>query len=44
MKQYEVFELQFTAPAPTGSWVDVDLSATFTLDGVSTTVKGFYDV
>ena len=27
MKQYEVFELQFTAPAAAGSWVDVDLSA-----------------
>lgn len=43
MKQYEVFELVFTASAPSDNWVDVDLHAVFALNGTSTTVKGFYD-
>jgi len=43
MKLYQTFELTYTAPAPVGSWVDVDLTAVFTLNGKTTTVKGFYD-
>ena len=43
MKQYEVFELSFTAPAPVANMVGVDLTAIFRLNGCETTVKGFYD-
>ena len=43
MKQYEMMELEYQAPAPAGSAVDVDLTATFTSsDGHSQTVSGFY--
>ncbi|HAL73778.1 MAG TPA: hypothetical protein DCM45_01645 [Clostridiales bacterium] len=42
MQQYETFELKFNAQAPAGSWVDIDLNATFSCDGDSQTVRGFY--
>ncbi len=42
MQQYRMLELSYQAPAPTGSAVDVDLSATFECQGQSKTVKGFY--
>lgn len=43
MRQYETFELSFTAPALAGDLVDVDLRAVFTLNGRETAVRGFYD-
>lgn len=42
MTQYEVFELTYTAPAPVGSHVDVDLTAIFTCSDTQTKVTGFY--
>ena len=42
MKQYEMTEFIFHAPAPAGSWVSVDLSGTFMKDGRTIEVKGFY--
>lgn len=42
MKQYEMFELVYTAPAPQGSQSTVDLTAAFTQDGETVIVKGFY--
>lgn len=42
MKQYEMFELSFNGPKPTGSEATVDLKATFTTGGSSQTVDGFY--
>ena len=43
MTQYKPYELTYTAPEPTGSYVDIDLIASFERDGEKTTVKGFYD-
>mgnify|MGYP003190615107 FL=1 len=43
MIQYKPYELTYTAPEPTGSYVDIDLIASFERDGEKTTVKGFYD-
>ena len=43
MKQYELFELSFTAPAPAGNQVAVDLTAVFAVDGAGVRVRGFYD-
>lgn len=42
MRQFEVFELRFAAPAPKDSDVQVNLSAVFTCEGKSKRVKGFY--
>ena len=42
MKQYEMLELTYKAPAPKGSFVDVGLTANFSCGGTSVTVKGFY--
>ena len=42
MRQYETFELRFQSAPPSASWVDIDLIATFTCDGVSQNVRGFY--
>ena len=42
MKRFEMLELSFTAPAPTGSQVAIDLRGEFTLAGKTTAVKGFY--
>ena len=42
MHLYETFELRFQSAPPSASWVDIDLTATFTCDGVSQTVRGFY--
>lgn len=42
MRQYETFELVLKGEEPKGSMVSVDLSAVFTLNGVSVKVKGFY--
>lgn len=42
MKQYEMFELAYTAPAPQGSQAAIDLTASFTQGGETITVKGFY--
>lgn len=42
MKQYEVFELTYCAPAPAGSHVDVDVAAVFTCGDAETQVTGFY--
>lgn len=42
MKQYDLFELAYTAPAPSGSQVDIDLTAVFTCGGDETKVSGFY--
>lgn len=43
MKQYETFELSFNGEKPTGSEALADITAVFTLNGESNTVKGFYD-
>ncbi|MGN1021849.1 MAG: DUF5605 domain-containing protein [Aristaeellaceae bacterium] len=43
MKQYETFELRFAGPVLTEAWAAIDLTATFSRHGESTTVKGFYD-
>ena len=40
MTQYKPYELTYTAPEPTGSYVDIDLIASFERDGEKTTVKG----
>jgi len=42
MKQYEMFELTYSAPAPRGSCADVDLTAEFSCGGTTVSVKGFY--
>ena len=42
MRQYEMFELNFTGAAPMGSAAIVDLSAVFTIGGEEKQVKGFY--
>ncbi len=42
MRQYETFELKFDGPAPAGSEAQADLTAEFTMGGVTTAVKGFY--
>lgn len=42
MRQYEVFELTYTAPAPSGSQVNVCLTAVFACEEETLTVKGFY--
>ena len=42
MRQYEVFELAFTAPAPKDSYAQVDFTALFSSEGESVKVKGFY--
>ena len=42
MRKYELFELTFQGPEPTGSMASVDLEAEFVQNGVSTAVKGFY--
>ena len=43
MKQYETFELCLDGPALDQAWAEVDLTASFTLDGETRTVRGFYD-
>lgn len=43
MTQYKTYELTYTAPEPDGSYVDINLTADFELDGERTAVKGFYD-
>ncbi len=42
MKQYEMLELVYQAPAPEGSQADVDLTAKFICGGETVAVKGFY--
>lgn len=42
MRQYEMFELAYTAPAPEGSQAAVDLKAVFTHEGEDVAVNGFY--
>lgn len=42
MKQYQVFELSYQAEEPSGSFVDVDLEASFVYGGISKKVRGFY--
>jgi len=42
MRQYETYELRFQAAPPTGSWVEIDLTATFSNKGEQSTVHGFY--
>ena len=43
MKQYETFELRFQGEALTENYANIPLDATFTCDGKTTAVKGFYD-
>ena len=43
MKQYAVFELAFTAPAPMETEAALPLTATFTCGDEQTVVRGFYD-
>ncbi len=43
MRQYEMFELKFSGNPPKGSEAVIDLSATFTINGKTTEVKGFYE-
>lgn len=42
MKQYEIFELEFAADAPQGSWAVVDLCAEFSASDETVKVNGFY--
>ena len=42
MKQYEMMELSFNGPIPTGSMVDIELKGTFECNGNQKEVKGFY--
>ncbi|MFC6260671.1 DUF4038 domain-containing protein [Levilactobacillus fujinensis] len=42
MRQYEMFELNYEASAPVKSEVDVNLTATFKINGHETKVYGFY--
>ncbi|MBQ8955300.1 MAG: DUF5060 domain-containing protein, partial [Clostridia bacterium] len=42
MKQYDMMELTFQAPAPQGSQAAVDLTGAFEKDGKTVAVKGFY--
>lgn len=42
MKQYEMFELAYTASEPRGSQVTIDLEAVFTHESETVSVKGFY--
>lgn len=42
MRQFEMFELSYMAPAPLGSRVDVNLTAEFSCEGKRISVKGFY--
>ena len=42
MKQYEMTEFTFHAPAPAGSQVGVDLTGVFQKDGKTIVTKGFY--
>ena len=43
MKQYRVFELTFSGPALQENWAQVDLTAVFSHEEETATVKGFYD-
>ena len=43
MRQYETFELSFSGKALQERWSAIDLTAAFTCDGETKTVKGFYD-
>ncbi|MFV0465770.1 MAG: DUF5060 domain-containing protein [Lachnospiraceae bacterium] len=42
MKQYEMFEMKFTAKEPQDSYVDMKLQAEFNINQDRTVVKGFY--
>ena len=42
MKQYETFELVLSGEAPENSYAEVNLTASFTLNGETRNVKGFY--
>lgn len=42
MRQYQMFELWFHGEPPSGSFVEIDFTATFTLAGEDTAVAGFY--
>lgn len=42
MTQYEMIELEFSAEAPKGSWVEIDLQAEFACGGETVRTKGFY--
>ena len=42
MRQYELFELEFSGEAPQGSEVNVDISGTFIFNGKEMHIKGFY--
>ena len=42
MRQYEMFELTYTAPAPAGSQAEIELNAVFSCGGERVAVKGFY--
>ncbi len=43
MRQYQMFELEYTGETPSGSQAQIDLEAAFTLAGETVTVRGFYD-
>ena len=43
LKQYETFELRFPGEERTDRWADIDLTAAFTCEKKTKTVKGFYD-
>ena len=42
MRQYQCFELRFQGPELAENWAQVDLTAEFTVNGQTKTVKGFY--
>lgn len=42
MRQYEVFQIELKGDKPSKDWVHVDLEAEFSVEGLTTRVKGFY--
>ena len=42
MRQYQCFELRFRGPELGENWAQIDLTAEFTVNGKTRTVKGFY--
>lgn len=42
MRQYEVYEIQVKGQEPEGSYVDVDITGLFEMNGKKAEVKGFF--
>ena len=44
MIQYKPFTLTFEGAEPQGSWSEIDLTATFTCNGMTKKISGFYEI